>query len=447
MFWNKYPYTDFHELNLDMILGLMKELHSEWDEFTAVNKITNAGAWDITKQYQAWTVVSDNNVGYISLKPVPAGVAINNTEYWGVIADYNILITDLSNRITILEGKTAALEADNITNKNTIDQIDEMFYSLDYLSTKKYIMIGDSYATFLDSWMVLLKQKLNLTEGVNVYSSAVGGTGFVNGSPTWVDTIGNISAPSDIDYIIVAGGYNDRGGVDVPTAIESFVSIAKSRFPKAKVLIGMCAWNAHSYDGNIVGVYKDYREGCKTAGAIYMDHIEYTLHDYDLVGVDGFHPVTAGSREIYNFMIEFLQKGHCDVYKSGGGNVINESDITGTISYTYSMFNGQTTLLLNLTAFTAQSREFYFNNTPYKLGTIHCPFIGVGACASIPCYMANSTPTYYSVDTGVFVNNGELYLTSIQTNDSRDNFRTSITLKEFGGIGRVNLVVDSLTQR
>ena len=103
MFFNEYPYTNFHELNLDMILHLMKKLNAEWDEFTAVNKITNAGAWDITKQYQAWTVVSDNNIGYISLKPVPAGVAITNTEYWGVIADYDILITDLSNRISMLE--------------------------------------------------------------------------------------------------------------------------------------------------------------------------------------------------------------------------------------------------------------------------------------------------------------------------------------------------------
>ena len=81
MFENLFPYTDFHELNLDAILRMMKTLHKEWTDFVAVNKITNAGAWDITKQYQSWTIVSDNNIGYISLKPVPAGVAITNTDY------------------------------------------------------------------------------------------------------------------------------------------------------------------------------------------------------------------------------------------------------------------------------------------------------------------------------------------------------------------------------
>ena len=53
MFYNEYPYTNFHELNLDMILRMIHEMHKEITEFEAVNKITNAGAWDITKQYQA----------------------------------------------------------------------------------------------------------------------------------------------------------------------------------------------------------------------------------------------------------------------------------------------------------------------------------------------------------------------------------------------------------
>ena len=34
-FWNRYPYTDFHELNLDYILKKMKELEADLDGLLA----------------------------------------------------------------------------------------------------------------------------------------------------------------------------------------------------------------------------------------------------------------------------------------------------------------------------------------------------------------------------------------------------------------------------
>ena len=100
---NKYPYTDFHELNLDWIIGKIKELTNKMSEFEALNKITFSGVWDITKQYPAWTIVNDSGVGYISLKPVPAGIPLTNSDYWTIVADYSVLIAGLQNRIISLE--------------------------------------------------------------------------------------------------------------------------------------------------------------------------------------------------------------------------------------------------------------------------------------------------------------------------------------------------------
>ena len=162
MFWNKYPYTDFHELNLDMILRMMQELHHDWDEFRAVNEITNAGAWDITKQYQAWTIVSDNNAGYISLKPVPVGVAITNTEYWGLIADYDILITDLSNRISALENSMASVTADLANKENKVTKI---------------LIVGDSYLDRSNSYGDFLTGYLT---DATVILRGEAGAGFTN---------------------------------------------------------------------------------------------------------------------------------------------------------------------------------------------------------------------------------------------------------------------------
>ena len=58
-FFNKYPYTDFHELNLDYVLEQIKQLTGAMEVFTAGNKLNFADPilWDITAQYPKNTIV------------------------------------------------------------------------------------------------------------------------------------------------------------------------------------------------------------------------------------------------------------------------------------------------------------------------------------------------------------------------------------------------------
>ena len=49
-FDNKYPYTDFHELNLDWILEQMKNLAAAWDEYQQ-NLTGENGEWPTFKSY------------------------------------------------------------------------------------------------------------------------------------------------------------------------------------------------------------------------------------------------------------------------------------------------------------------------------------------------------------------------------------------------------------
>ena len=95
MFFNQYPYMNLNDFNLDYILKTLKLLSERLENFIALNtiKYANPIQWNITTQYESNTVVIDANDGtaYLSVKPVPTGVAITNTDYWTPIFTLNLL--------------------------------------------------------------------------------------------------------------------------------------------------------------------------------------------------------------------------------------------------------------------------------------------------------------------------------------------------------------------
>ena len=95
MWFNQYPYVNVNDLNLDYLLRAVRELHYQLENFININtiKYANPIQWNITTQYEANTVVIDGNDGtaYLSVKPVPSGVAITNTDYWTPIFTLNLI--------------------------------------------------------------------------------------------------------------------------------------------------------------------------------------------------------------------------------------------------------------------------------------------------------------------------------------------------------------------
>ena len=81
--FRKYPYQDFNEYNLDWLLNRMKQLNDDFNSFTISNKLKYADPifWNSAKSYDPNTMVVNGNTAYISLKPVPPGVSINDPEY------------------------------------------------------------------------------------------------------------------------------------------------------------------------------------------------------------------------------------------------------------------------------------------------------------------------------------------------------------------------------
>lgn len=104
MFWNKYPYSNLHDLNLDWIIAKMKEIESNL-AFVIDNaslKYADPLAWSITHQYQANTVVIDPETGiaYLSTKPVPTNILITDTNYWTPIFNLETLFEDIKKSIS-----------------------------------------------------------------------------------------------------------------------------------------------------------------------------------------------------------------------------------------------------------------------------------------------------------------------------------------------------------
>ncbi len=102
--FDHFPYTNFHELNLDWILQALKEIETTMDQFVTINSLKYADPiqWTIIRQYAKNTIVIDPLTGtaYISVQPVPSGVLLTNTDYWTIVFDLGGFIRKSAKNLT-----------------------------------------------------------------------------------------------------------------------------------------------------------------------------------------------------------------------------------------------------------------------------------------------------------------------------------------------------------
>ena len=102
--FERFPYTNFHELNAEWLLKKMKELEEAMATFKATESLKFADPiiWDITTQYQKSTIVLDpTGNAYLSVQPVPAGVQLNNDEYWLEIFNFTEYTRTANQNLTV----------------------------------------------------------------------------------------------------------------------------------------------------------------------------------------------------------------------------------------------------------------------------------------------------------------------------------------------------------
>lgn len=109
-FWNAYPGTDLHEIDLHYVLMQLLQLRKDMQVVIDSQAITFADpiTWNITSQYPAYTVVLDDaGNGYLSRQAVPAGIPLSNTTYWTQIFNFNDIADRIRASIALNAGTSA----------------------------------------------------------------------------------------------------------------------------------------------------------------------------------------------------------------------------------------------------------------------------------------------------------------------------------------------------
>lgn len=137
-----YPYTNFHELNQDWILSILKKFENELKEAIDYKTIHYADPlqWNITTQYAPNTVVVDENTGiaYISKDAVPSGILLSDSNYWLPIFDYQKIYNKIMSGV-------AWNEKDSETATKNLLVNDLVWYHGDLYRVTKAINIGGKF--------------------------------------------------------------------------------------------------------------------------------------------------------------------------------------------------------------------------------------------------------------------------------------------------------------
>ena len=148
MAYFEFPHTRNYEGDLGFIIKKIIELSESYEQFFRYNTIHFADPieWSITTQYAAFTIVFDtqNGASYISKKPVPAGITLDNGDFWSFVGP---LIVDGEARTEIdriLHFVTNNYESGNVATalRNTGDFL---IVEGDLVKATRPINIGEHY--------------------------------------------------------------------------------------------------------------------------------------------------------------------------------------------------------------------------------------------------------------------------------------------------------------
>lgn len=203
-----YPYTNFHELNQDWILSILKKFENELKQAIDYKTIHYADPlqWNITTQYAPNTVVVDENTGiaYISKDSVPSGILLSDENYWIVIFDYQKIYNKIMSGVAFNEKDNETASKDLLVN-------DLVWYHGDLYRATRAISSGSRYIIGTNLVATTIESLLSTYYGRDRVAQLLNDTVNISGDYTInagdiAETANNITTHSKQDMLLDADG-------------------------------------------------------------------------------------------------------------------------------------------------------------------------------------------------------------------------------------------------
>lgn len=254
-YFERFPYTNIHEMNLDWLLNAMKELSEEFRTFADTNKINYADPfnWDIARSYGPMTLVKDPDTYrvYMSRVPVPAGVQLSDPAYWLEVGDmsaYGHMIDTINGDIDDIN---TALDGVRTDITEVTDILTDWEYTVKYPArdfSKSYaVCFGDSNTMpnppdgygntfeYICSYIPFKGHKSYGISGAAFQAGVSSGPQIVNQVPG-----ANDYPTTQVGFVFLMGGANDwnyaRNNAAFGSAVDATLTAIRAKFPNALII-------------------------------------------------------------------------------------------------------------------------------------------------------------------------------------------------------------------
>lgn len=270
MAFENFPYTDFHNLNLDWILATTKDLNTKWDNY-----------------YAEWNKWQSDVQNYI-----------DNLDYIKAIDDYMDALKDSGQLADILDT---------------------------WLTDYGLITIGDSYGDgytpegLVKPWCDILHERY-FADATFYVNKSKGGSGFganTHFSALLTEAIESLTdtQKKQVKYVVVAGGWNDQfiAASTVTSGMTDLVNLM-SQLPNATLYVGWIATPRIGYSTNAqIKAYNDIKTLYVTNWLDYkfLAGADSALRWTGVIASDNIHPNATGQYSIADMIYKAMSGYAC----------------------------------------------------------------------------------------------------------------------------------------